>query len=87
MKKNRIKPNYRRRVLRLPDLDHCKTTVLNSLGSPSIASSSCATACTSNQDVWLRTPLTSNSQPCVASLTKLPTLACSVPNWLQGSAG
>jgi len=33
-KKNRIKPNYRRRVLRLPDLDHCKTAVLNSLGSP-----------------------------------------------------
>ena len=33
MKKNRIKPNYRRRVLRLPDLDHCKTAVLNSLGS------------------------------------------------------
>jgi hypothetical protein len=25
----RIKPNYRRRVLRLPDLDHCKTAVLN----------------------------------------------------------
>jgi site-specific recombinase XerD len=34
MGKNRIKPNYRRRVLRLPDLDHCKTSVLNSLGSP-----------------------------------------------------
>jgi len=34
MGKNRIKPNYRRRVLRLPDLDHCKTAVLNSLGSP-----------------------------------------------------
>lgn len=34
MGKPRIKPNYRRRVLRLPDLDHCKTTVLNSLGSP-----------------------------------------------------
>src|SRR6202011_3015470 len=31
--KARIKPNYRRRVLRLPDLDHCKTAVLNSLGS------------------------------------------------------
>ena len=30
----RIKPNYRRRVLRLPDLDHCKTAVLNSLGRP-----------------------------------------------------
>ena len=30
----RIKPNYRRRVLRLPDLDHCKSAVLNSLGSP-----------------------------------------------------
>jgi hypothetical protein len=28
------RPNYRRRVLRLPDLDHCKLAVLNSLGSP-----------------------------------------------------
>ncbi|MGA8537934.1 MAG: tyrosine-type recombinase/integrase [Terriglobales bacterium] len=34
MGKPRIKPNYRRRVLRLPDLDHCKTAVLHSLGSP-----------------------------------------------------
>jgi hypothetical protein len=34
MGKHRIKPNYRRRVLRLPDLDHCKLAVLNSLGSP-----------------------------------------------------
>src|SRR5271169_6027646 len=34
MGKHRIKPNYRRRVLRLPDLDHCKLTVLNSLSSP-----------------------------------------------------
>jgi site-specific recombinase XerD len=34
MGKPRIKPNYRRRILRLPDLDHCKTAVLNSLGSP-----------------------------------------------------
>jgi site-specific recombinase XerD len=34
MGKHRIKPNYRRRVLRLPDLDHCKLGVLNSLGSP-----------------------------------------------------
>ena len=34
MGKKRILPNYRRRVLRLPDLDHCKTAVLNSLGSP-----------------------------------------------------
>jgi site-specific recombinase XerD len=34
MGKPRIKPNYRRRVLRLPDLDHCKAAVLNSLGSP-----------------------------------------------------
>ena len=33
MGKARIKPNYRRRVLRLPDLDHCKVAVLNSLGS------------------------------------------------------
>ena len=34
MGKHRVKPNYRRRVLRLPDLDHCKLAVLNSLGSP-----------------------------------------------------
>jgi site-specific recombinase XerD len=34
MGKQRVKPNYRRRVLRLPDLDHCKLAVLNSLGSP-----------------------------------------------------
>jgi hypothetical protein len=34
MGKRRIKPNFRRRVLRLPDLDHCKLAVLNSLGSP-----------------------------------------------------
>ncbi len=34
MGKHRVKPNYRRRVLRLPDLDHCKRAVLNSLGSP-----------------------------------------------------
>jgi hypothetical protein len=34
MGKQRIKPNYRRRVLRLPDLDHCKLAVLASLGSP-----------------------------------------------------
>jgi site-specific recombinase XerD len=34
MGKPRSKPNYRRRVLRLPDLDHCKIAVLNSLGSP-----------------------------------------------------
>jgi site-specific recombinase XerD len=34
MGKQRINPNYRRRVLRLPDLDHCKLAVLNSLGSP-----------------------------------------------------
>src|SRR5438045_5186928 len=34
MHKTRVRPNYRRRVLRLPDLDHCKLSVLNSLGSP-----------------------------------------------------
>jgi len=34
MGKQRIKPNYRRRALRLPDLDHCKLAALNSLGSP-----------------------------------------------------
>jgi site-specific recombinase XerD len=34
MSKQKVKPNYRRRSLRLPDLDHCKRSVLNSLGSP-----------------------------------------------------
>jgi hypothetical protein len=34
MGKHRLKPDYHRRVLRLPDLDHCKLAVLNSLGSP-----------------------------------------------------
>jgi len=34
MAKHKIKPNYRRRLLRLPDLDHCKRAVLNGLGSP-----------------------------------------------------
>jgi site-specific recombinase XerC len=34
MGKNRIKPNYRRKTLRLPDLDHSKLAVLNSLTSP-----------------------------------------------------
>jgi hypothetical protein len=34
MGKQRSKPNYRRRVLPLPDLDHCNLAVLNSLGSP-----------------------------------------------------
>ena len=33
MGKQKVKPNPRR-LLRLPDLDHCKTAVLNSLGSP-----------------------------------------------------
>lgn len=34
MCKLRVRPNYRRRVLRLPDLDHSKLQVLNSLRSP-----------------------------------------------------
>ena len=34
MRKRKVQPSYRRRVLRLPDLDHCKSAVLNSLGSP-----------------------------------------------------
>lgn len=34
MGKNKAKPNYRRTVLRLPDLDHSKLAVLNSLSSP-----------------------------------------------------
>jgi hypothetical protein len=34
MGKQKVKPNYRRRMLRLPDLDHCTRAILNSLGSP-----------------------------------------------------
>jgi site-specific recombinase XerD len=34
MGKKKVQPNYRRRALRLPDLDHSKLAVLNSLGSP-----------------------------------------------------
>ena len=34
MHKKKAQPNYRRRTLRLPDLDHSKLAVLNSLGSP-----------------------------------------------------
>jgi len=34
MRPKKAKANYRRIVLRLPDLDHTKTAVLNSLTSP-----------------------------------------------------
>ena len=34
MGKKKVQPNYRRRTLGLPDLDHSKLAVLNSLGSP-----------------------------------------------------
>ena len=34
MGKPKVRTNYRHRSLRLPDLDHCKRAVLNSLGSP-----------------------------------------------------
>lgn len=34
MRRKKVQPNYRRRTLRLPDLDHSKLAVLNSLGSP-----------------------------------------------------
>ena len=34
MGKKKVQPNYRRKTLRLPDLDHSKLAVLNSLGSP-----------------------------------------------------
>ena len=34
MGKRKAKPNYRPTVLRLPDLDHSKLAVLNSLSSP-----------------------------------------------------
>jgi hypothetical protein len=34
MGRKKAQPNYRRTVLRLPDLDHSKLVVLNSLASP-----------------------------------------------------
>jgi site-specific recombinase XerC len=34
MRRIKLKPNYRKIVLRLPDLDHAKASVLNSLSSP-----------------------------------------------------
>jgi hypothetical protein len=34
MGKGKAKANYHRTILRLPDLDHSKSAVLNSLGSP-----------------------------------------------------
>jgi len=34
MGNRKARANYRRAILRLPDLDHCKLAVLNSLGSP-----------------------------------------------------
>lgn len=34
MRRKKCKPSYRRTVLRLPDLDHSKLAVLNSLTSP-----------------------------------------------------
>ena len=34
MAKKKAQPNYRRTILRLPDLDHSKLAVLNSLASP-----------------------------------------------------
>ena len=36
MRRKECKPNYRRTVLRLPDLDHCKLAVLNSLSFASL---------------------------------------------------
>jgi hypothetical protein len=34
MRRKKSKPNYQKIVLRLPDLDHAKASVLNSLSSP-----------------------------------------------------
>src|SRR6516225_6229857 len=34
MRRKKVKPNYRKTILRLPDLDHSKSSVLNSLSSP-----------------------------------------------------
>jgi hypothetical protein len=80
MGKPRSKPNYRRRVLRLPDLDHCKSAVLNSLGWHLTASSSCAIACTWNRAIWPPTPSTNNWRLCEDSRTKPPMLAYSARN-------
>src|ERR1700693_4649042 len=57
-----------------------------SLGLLSTVLSSFATACTWNQEGWPRTPSTSNSQPCAASHTRLPTQACSGPSWQRALA-
>ena len=100
MGKKRIQPNYRRRTLRLPDLDHSKLAVLNSLGSPGsrrvyefALNQFIAWYCSEprlafNRIVVTRyrmylesrglaaTPSTSNSQPCAAWHTRLPTRAC-----------
>ena len=110
MGKQRIKPNYRRRVLRLPDLDHCKLAVLNSLGSPAsrrvyeyaidqfIAWYCSEPRLAFNRIVVVRYRLYLESRHLAANTinqqlaavrrlaTKLPTQACSVPNWLRGSA-
>ena len=34
MRRKKVNPNYRKTILRLPDLDHSKSSVLNSLSSP-----------------------------------------------------
>jgi hypothetical protein len=41
MGKHRIKPNYRRRVLPPPDLNHSKSAALNSLATPNSRDSNC----------------------------------------------
>jgi hypothetical protein len=73
MGKQKIKPNCRRRTLRLPGLEHCKMAVLNSLGSPHRAAS---TACASNHAVWPQTPSTNSLPLYAASRTRPQTRGC-----------
>ena len=64
MGKNRIKPNYRRRVLRLPDLDHCKTSVSIASDHPHLAASTSM-------------PLTNSSPGTAPNLDSLSTVSSS----------
>lgn len=62
MGKQRIRPNYRRRGLRLPDLDHCKLALLNSLGSPASRRVCVHASINSLHDIAMRPHLAFNSR-------------------------
>ncbi len=92
MGKKRIQPNYRRRTLRLPDLDHSKLAVLNSLGSPGsrrvyefaldqfIAWYCSEPRLAFNRIVVTRYRMYLESRP-VCSSHALPAIASSTPGW------